>query len=74
MKATIPVVLFCTFAFFLPLSGQDTAVNRSNFKLQALKINQKIIIILRMLLSVYVKHLSEKVLDVMSKYFPKGQE
>ena len=42
MKATIPVALYCIFAFIQPLSGQDSAVNRSNFRLQAKKTDQGI--------------------------------
>ena len=42
MKATIPVVLYIICACLMPLSGQDKAVNRSNFRLQALKTDQRI--------------------------------
>ena len=42
MRATIPVVLYIIICLSQPLLGQDSAVNRNNFRLQAKKTDQGI--------------------------------
>ena len=44
MKIRISVALLSLFVFFHTLEGQQTPVNRANYRLQALKTDQPVII------------------------------